>query len=125
MRYPVGPWVGRMGYARTMEKFILERLAASVKGTMEASGIKFPENFFGLAQTGALGPKKLSQIIRDLPDGTSEIMCHPGLGNTELMKRLNWGRGWDKEFRAVTDEKIKALLKAKQVELINFSGITA
>jgi hopanoid biosynthesis associated protein HpnK len=123
VRYPVGPWVGRMGYARTLEKFLLESLAASCKKKLRALDIKITDHFFGLAQTGALGVKALSRIIDGLPDGTSEIMCHPGLGNAELAKRLNWGRGWDKELRAVTDKNIKALLKEKQVELINYSAI--
>lgn len=123
IRYPVGPWVGRMSYARTMEKFMLEGIAVSGKKKLKASGIKFPDHFFGLAQTGALGAGKLLQIIRHLPEGVSEVMCHPGLSDMDLARRMNWGRGWEKELLAVTDEGVKKLIRDSGIELINYGDL--
>ncbi len=107
VRYPVGPWNGLYSPFRTMEKLILEGMAKSQRQQLDEAGLKHPDNFFGLPETGRLDTARLTAIIESLPEGTSEIMCHPGLPNPELTKEINWGKGWVTELAAVTDNSIK------------------
>jgi predicted glycoside hydrolase/deacetylase ChbG (UPF0249 family) len=123
VRYPVGPWDGLYCPLRTMEKIILEGMAKSQSQRLDESGLKHPDHFFGLPETGRLDTARLSAIIESLPEGTNEIMCHPGLPNPSLAKEINWGKGWDTELAAVTDARVKELIKSKGVELISFGQL--
>ena len=122
VRYPVGPWAGRMSYGSTLEKLFLEGLAKSQRRVIKSYGLKCPDHFFGLAQTGRLGRRELLSIIKGLPEGTSEIMCHPGLKNKPLEKELRWGKGWERELSAVTDARVEELIEKRGIELVNFKA---
>lgn len=122
VRYPVGPWDGLYSPSKTMEKFILEGMAKSQLRRLGESGLKRPDHFFGVPETGRLDAARLLRIIERLPEGTSEIMCHPGLVNPTLAKEINWGYGWKTELDAVTDGKVKKQVKAMDADLINFSS---
>jgi predicted glycoside hydrolase/deacetylase ChbG (UPF0249 family) len=121
MRYPVGPDVGRMSGSRGLEKKIFEGIAKKNRRALENAGIKFPDYFFGFAETGNLDTEKLLNILKNLPDGTSELMCHPGLPS-ETLAEDNWGKGWGTELEAVTDGRIKEI-GAKNIQLIKFSSL--
>jgi predicted glycoside hydrolase/deacetylase ChbG (UPF0249 family) len=121
MRYPVGPDVGRMSGSRGLEKKIFEGIAKKNRRALENAGIKFPDYFFGFAETGNLDAEKLLNILNNLPDGTSELMCHPGLPS-ENYAEDNWGKGWGTELEAVTDGRIKEI-GAKNIQLIKFSSL--
>ncbi len=123
MRYPVGPWDGLYCPARTMEKLFLESIAKSQLKRLEASGLSRPDHFFGVPETGRMDSGKLLRIIERLPEGTSEIMCHPGLENLTLAKEINWGYGWKTELEAVTDGQVKERIKVSGIELISYAVI--
>jgi hopanoid biosynthesis associated protein HpnK len=122
MRYPVGPDIGRVRGSRGLEKKIFEGIARKNRRAIEDAGIKFPDCFFGFAETGNLDPEKLLTILEALPDGTSELMCHPGLPS-ETLAEDNWGAGWGMELEAVTDESIREKIKAEKIQLIKFSSL--
>ena len=123
VRYPVGPWNGLYCPLRTMEKLILEGMAKSQRQRLDESVLKRPDYFFGLPETGNMNVEKLAAIIESLTEGTSEVMCHPGLPNPSLAKEINWGKGWETELEAVTDSRVQELVKAKGIELINFGQL--
>lgn len=117
MRYPVGPDVGSISGSRGLEKRIFEGIAKKNRRAIENAGIKFPDYFFGFAETGNLDAEKLLMILENLPDGTSELMCHPGLPSENLAED-NWGKGWGTELEAVTDKRVKDFIIKNDVELI-------
>jgi hopanoid biosynthesis associated protein HpnK len=122
MRYPVGPDIGRVRGAKRIEKKIFEGIARKNRRALEEAGIKFPDCFFGFAETGNLDAEKLLTILEALPDGTSELMCHPGLPS-ETLAEDNWGAGWGTELDAVTDEEAKEILEKQSIKEIKFSEI--
>lgn len=122
MRYPVGPDVGRMSGSRGLEKRIFEGIAKKNRRAIENAGIKFPDYFFGFAETGILSRDSLLNILENLPDGTSELMCHPGLPS-ETLAEDNWGKGWGMELEAVTDKEVKGILEKQSIKKIKFSEI--
>jgi len=123
MRYPVGPSVGRMGVVRSIEKLLLEGIAKGRRWPEGAVVLSRPDNFFGLAETGCLGREALIRNIKALPEGTSEIMCHPGLKDDALAAGTGWGHGWQGELDAVTDAGVKALVADMGVELVCYNSI--
>jgi predicted glycoside hydrolase/deacetylase ChbG (UPF0249 family) len=124
VRFPVGPWRGRVGILRALEKSALETLSLMQAKRIKAHGLKRPDYFFGLPQTGILDMESLCDIISQLPEGTSEVMCHPGLRDDALAASLNWGRGWETELSAVTAESVRRCIRENRVELVNFSHLS-
>ena len=84
-------------------------------------GLKYPENFLGLAMTGRLGPEGLRCLIDMLPEGRTEIMVHPGVCDSELTStgtRLRKQR--QVELRGVTDPGVKRAVLEQGIRLISF-----
>jgi len=51
---------------------------------LSRAGLNSPANFFGLTETGFLNTKTLENILERLPEGVSELMCHPGYTDSRL-----------------------------------------
>jgi hopanoid biosynthesis associated protein HpnK len=124
VRCPVGPSSGlEKGFGKAVEKIILEGFARYGSGAVRANSLRHPDYFFGLAQTGSVDAGWLAKLVEGLPDGTSEIMCHPGIRDDNTARRLDWGHGWQGELDAVTDPRVKELIEGRGIRLVNFSQI--
>jgi chitin disaccharide deacetylase len=88
---------------------------------VQKNRMRTPEHFFGFAATGQLGRDGLLRIIRRLPDGTSELVCHPGVMDAELEgtgTRLSAER--EVELAALTDLDVKKEILGRGVHLMSF-----
>jgi hopanoid biosynthesis associated protein HpnK len=84
-------------------------------------GLLTPNNFLGLAMTGSLGPAALRRMIDTLPDGSSEIMLHPGICDDDLAKsgsRLQMHR--HTEMSALLDPAVKSAVVERDIRLITY-----
>lgn len=87
-------------------------------------GIKTPDYFYGVAITGLLNREILMDLFRELPNGITELMCHPGLYDSDLESahtRLKQSR--QIEMEALADPEVKALAGELGIELINYREI--
>lgn len=89
----------------------------------QINGIVGPQHFFGMLAGGHLNAELVGNILRALPDGTSEIMTHPGLNNQELGKIFTWQYHWQEELESYLAESNKNLLKQENITLINFGDL--
>jgi hopanoid biosynthesis associated protein HpnK len=84
-------------------------------------GLRSPEHFLGLAITGAVSANALCRLIDTLPEGSTEIMTHPGLCDAELMTtdtRLNEQR--ETELDGLLSAEARRVVEAKGVRLISY-----
>ncbi|MFC2064886.1 carbohydrate deacetylase [Chloroflexota bacterium] len=65
----------------------------------------------------------LLDILADLPEGVSEIMCHPGYNNPELEKISSYSKERDREREILEDILLRAQLSDLEIELINFGNL--
>jgi chitin disaccharide deacetylase len=87
----------------------------------EKNEMRTPDHFFGFAATGQLARAGLLSMIRNLPDGTSELVCHPGFNDEELERtgtRLRAER--EVELAALTDPGVKKEIVERGVHLMSF-----
>lgn len=61
-------------------------LARRFKVGMNRAEVSSPDHFYGLSQTGYLNLEALEEILLSLPEGTSELVCHPGYVDSDLPK---------------------------------------
>ena len=85
------------------------------EGILAQHHCRMTDHFAGFQITGAYDASALSRLIGELPEGTTEFMCHPGLCTAELLSartRLKHSR--ELELRAlISDEVLRAIEKAK------------
>ena len=102
----------------------LKLLARDARDMAERAGIASADYFCGIAQTGVLGKKGVLQLLASLPEGTTELMCHPGYVDADLQKsatRLQESR--QIELEILTDQEIRKKIAALGIRLINYEQI--
>jgi len=57
--------------------------------TSRARGISTADYFCGIAQTGELTREGVEQFVKSLPDGKTELMCHPGYADAALQQNTD------------------------------------
>jgi len=67
--------------------------------------------------------EKLLDIIQALPDGTTEIMCHPGYTDDAFARESVYNDQRDRELKILTDPAIKEAMQAQGIQLITFAEL--
>lgn len=111
------------GAGRKLGRAGLSFCASMAMRKAKAAGLHYPEHFFGMLAGGNLNETLVGNIIRSLPDGTSEIMTHPGLESQLLARQFTWNYHWEDELQAFLSVENKRLLERNAVSLINFGGL--
>ena len=96
-------------------------LAVGARKTLRRAGVTAPDYFYGVSATGFLDTAALEAILRDLPEGVSELMCHPGYADEALRAsatRLVAQR--EAELEALTRPEIRNLARELGIQLINY-----
>ena len=112
-----------VGLGRKIGRAGLSFCAQLAAHRADSLGIKHPEHFFGMLAGGNLNPRLVGNIIRSLPEGTSELMTHPGLNARTLGQRFTWHYHWEDELSSYLNPDNKALLEQERIELTNFGGL--
>jgi len=102
----------------------LKLLARDAREQAERAGISSSDYFCGIAQTGELTREGVEQFMRSLPDGTTEIVCHPGYADAALRKsptRLQDSR--QTELQILTDPGIRNLVASLGIRLIDYGFV--
>jgi chitin disaccharide deacetylase len=102
----------------------LKLLARDARELAERAGISTADYFCGIAQTGELTREGVEQFVKSLPDGTTELMCHPGYVDAALQKtstRLKDSR--QTELQILTDAGIRNLVASLGIRLIDYGFV--
>ncbi len=82
------------------------------------------DHFAGFQLTGRFRAEELAALIRELPEGSTEFMCHPGYCGTALRgaaTRLKESR--ETELAALLDPAPRRALEAAGVRLANYRDL--
>lgn len=83
--------------------------------------INFIDSFFGMPSTEAISVTSLINILNNLPDGTSELMCHPGILSTDLKSSYSEQR--ELELKTLTSKNVVKEVKNLRIKLINWKDL--
>ena len=103
----------------------LKLLARDAREQAERAGISTADYFCGIAQTGELTREGVEQFLKNLPDGTTELICHPGYADDALQKsatRLQHSR--QTELQILTDTGIRNLVASLGIRLIDYGFVS-
>jgi hopanoid biosynthesis associated protein HpnK len=78
----------------------------------------------GIMSSGKLDEKELAEILRRLPDGVTEMVCHPGEEDKVYLPGYGWWTAnWKAELSALTSRHIKCLVRDLNIELTNYTKL--
>jgi len=87
------------------------------------AGLRTPDVFVGLADTGRLDEARLLRLLGRLPAGTSELVCHPGSGDAAIASAYPWGFRWDAEAAALTSPVVREALARERIQLVTYKDL--
>jgi predicted glycoside hydrolase/deacetylase ChbG (UPF0249 family) len=88
---------------------------------LEQRGCRTTDHFAGFQLTGRLRAPELAALIRELPEGTTEFMCHPGRCGPELRAaRTRLKESRQEELAALTAPETREALAESGVELVDY-----
>lgn len=102
----------------------LKLLAPDAHEKAERAGIATADYFCGIAQTGELTKDGVLKLLEILPEGTTELMCHPGYADAELAKsatRLQASR--KTELEILTNTAVRNLVASQGIRLIDYGFV--
>ena len=92
--------------------------------TLSRHGCRTTDYFAGFQLTGYLRTNELVALLRTLPEGLTEFMCHPGYCTNELRAtntRLKESR--ERELQALTAPEVRATLQQIGIELLRYRDL--
>jgi hopanoid biosynthesis associated protein HpnK len=98
--------------------------AAEFRCLIKEQGMVSTDGTVGIAVTGLLDQQKLLRILEALPEGTWELVCHPGYSDADLQSagtRLTQSR--ETELAALTSAMTKEALVRLKIELISYADL--
>lgn len=112
--------------AATFKALIVSYWSKKLMPDIEGTGIKVVDRFYGFCQAGKVSTAWLKKVLRHLPEGTAEIMTHPGYLTEELLAlEKNFGsyyinRRREEELKALLAPELKPLLEELSIRLISY-----
>jgi hopanoid biosynthesis associated protein HpnK len=100
--------------------------AARFRRLARANGLRTPDYFCGVSLTGLLDGAAILAIVRSLREGTTELVCHPGIYDEDLEKaptRLKRER--EAELLALVDHDVLSCIQEQGVTLISYRDLVS
>ena len=67
--------------------------------------------------------EELMHLIKEIDEGTSEIMCHPGHVDEAFVKESTYNKQRERELKILTDPSIRETIQANGISLITFAEL--
>jgi chitin disaccharide deacetylase len=128
------PWVRRpfdlpgsyAGVPRT--KQAVSRAFGLVRGrfsrVLARHGCRSTDHFAGFQITGRYTAPQLASLILELPEGSTEFMCHPGICGDELhASRTRLKESRQQELAALTSPEVRAAISQAGLQLAGFRDL--
>lgn len=111
-------------WKRWIEFRTLSTFARSFSDMVKNAAMITTDGTIGMVATGAWNQELFQSLIENLPDGTWELVCHPGYNDSELQRlptRLQKSR--ENELAILTVPASRELLERNRIELISYRDL--
>lgn len=106
----------RYGQVRMLRSF-----AGQFRQKVRRAGLATPDGIVGVVETGSFNPSLLRQALANLPEGTWELVCHPGYDDADLHAvRTRLIESRDQERRLLISGELRTFLDEQKIRLISY-----
>lgn len=103
----------------------LQLLRRRFQRVLERRHCRTTDHFAGFQITGRLRTAELVELIRALPEGLTELMCHPGKCGDDLRHaRTRLKQSRERELQALISPQTRQTLAECGVQLVNYRMLT-
>ena len=111
-------------WLRSVGVTAFQMFTGEFRRAIKEEGMLSTDGTVGIAATGKLDQKMLLRILDALPEGTWELVCHPGYSDADLQAadtRLTASR--ETELAALVSTETKNALARQKIELISYAEL--
>lgn len=102
----------------------LHLLARRFRQQVQDAGLRTTDGTIGIVATGSLDRDIFESLIRNLPEGTWEFVCHPGYNDSDLQKaRTRLLESRVQELKILTSKESRDLVNHCGIELISYHDL--
>ena len=106
----------RYGQVRMLRSF-----AGQFREKVRRAGLATPDGIIGVVETGSFDVSLLRQALANLPEGTWELVCHPGYDDADLRAaRTRLVESRDQERRLLMSGELRTFLDEQKIRLISY-----
>jgi chitin disaccharide deacetylase len=99
----------------------LKLLTRDAREMADHAGLATSDFFCGIAQTGQMTREGVQRLLENLPEGTTELVCHPGYADEELRgTRTRLQESRETELQILTDVRIRKVVATQGIRLISY-----
>jgi hopanoid biosynthesis associated protein HpnK len=102
-----------------------QSMAGKFRRIVEAEGLATTDGTVGIVLTGFLNRRRLDALIRRIPEGTWELVTHPGYSDGALRPLSALTASRETELALLTSGDTRALLQDCGVDLISYRDLVA
>ena len=103
---------------------LLSGFGRTFRGCVADAGMLTTDGTVGIVSTGAMDDRLFEGIVDGLPEGTWELVCHPGYNDAELgsiRTRLRQSRAI--ELALLTSPQARGILASRGIQLISYRDL--
>ena len=112
--------------ARALFSRMMSKLGHDFFFDLGGSAIRTTDSFAGFDMSGAIHADRIFSLLDALPEGSCELMTHPGMDCPALRKQLPWAYGefdWNREREALISSRIMNKIDSLGISLIRFKDL--
>ena len=103
---------------------ILNTFAPHFKKQLRRSGLRAPDGVIGVIETGTLDSVLLLQALASLPDGTWELVTHPGYADADLRNvRTRLIESRERERDLLVSAEVKDFLRQQKIGIVGYRDL--
>ncbi len=122
--FPLTSLKGAVPWMKRATSSGLRLLRGRFHRVLARHGCRTTDHFAGFQITGRFRSVELAQLIRDLPEGITEFMCHPGYCGSDLRgARTRLKESRERELEALVAPETRRALVEAEVELVDFRAL--
>jgi len=90
---------------------------------LREAGVRTPDRFIDDFYAEKVSFETLQGLLEGLPEGTAELMCHPGHADEDLQRGSSYAREREVEIEVLCDPGIRALVRSLGIALVGFDAL--
>lgn len=124
VRVPAQPWAG-LPLAQAGTAAVMAPWTSLARRRFEAAGLKTNDALFGLFETGAMDEAAWLRVAGRLPEGVSEVYCHPATATSGVLADEMPGYRHADELAALLSPRVREAIERAGARLFPFAEAVA
>jgi predicted glycoside hydrolase/deacetylase ChbG (UPF0249 family) len=93
------------------------------RNDLRAAGLKVPDWFLTSFHGDGATFGELTTLLLNVPNGTTELMCHPGRADAALLEGSSYAKEREKELEILCDPAVREVVAKNGIELVGFDQL--